>query len=173
VGAMQGKEEMKVELDSLISQHPGTEESTQAQELIDYMYVEFPEIKEADQAKEAEVIYTSADPEQEHYFLIALHSSENVNQVSFDLLNYNLDNFNQYDLNIERVQLAVKTFNGADGAMRYLEVIRENRDAIVPGIDSSKYRMMIISLDNFGILSEQKAFNPYYLFYLNHYINQE
>ena len=56
---------------------------------------------------------------------------------------------------------------------RYLQVIEENRETILAGIDPSKYRMMIISLDNFGILSEQKAFNPYYLFYLNHYINKE
>ena len=176
VGAISGKEEMKVELDSLISQHPGVEESTVAQELIDYMYVEFPEIKEADQAKEAEVIYSNYDPEQEHYLLIALNSSVDVNQVSFDLLNYNLDNFNQYDLNIERVDLtdsynmlAVKIFTNSEGASRYLQVIEENRGEILTGIESSQYRMMIISLDNFVILSEQKVNNPYYLFYLKHY----
>lgn len=180
VGAMQGKEEMKVELDSLISQHPSTEESIQAQEIIDYMYVAFPVIKEADQAKEAEVIYTAYDPEQEHYVLLALHSSENVNQVSFDLLNYNLDHFNQYELNIEQVAmddsyhiLAVKTFVNADGAARYLQVIQENAETILAGIGSSRYRMMIIALDNFEILTREKVVNPYYLFYLNHYLNQE
>ena len=180
VGAIHGKEEMKVELDSLISQHPGVEESKVAQELIDYMYVEFPEIKEADQAKEAEVIYSTYDPEQEHYFLIAMHSSENVNQISFDLLNYNLDNFNQYDLNIEKVDLmdsynmlAVKVFTNSEGATRYLQVIEENREEILKGIESSKYRMMIISLKNFEILSEQKVNNPYYLFYLKHYLNDD
>ncbi|MCK5135371.1 MAG: tetratricopeptide repeat protein [Bacteroidales bacterium] len=180
VGAFSGKEEMKEELDSLIAQHPSTEESIQAQEIIDYMYVAFPVIKEADQAREAEEIYTLFDPEQEHHFLIALHSGENVNQVSFDLLNYNLDHFNQYDLNIERVELtdsynmlAVVTFTNSEGAMRYMQVIEENRDEILAGIPSSQYRMMIISLDNFDILSEQKVFNPYYLFYLNHYLNEE
>ncbi|MEN8229010.1 MAG: tetratricopeptide repeat protein [Bacteroidota bacterium] len=180
VGAINGKEEMKVEFDSLIAQHPAAEESLQAQEIIDYMYVEFPEIKEADQAKEAEVIYSVYDPEQEHYFLIALHSSENVNQVSFDLLNYNLDHFNQYDLSIENVDLTdsynmlmVRIFTNAEGAERYLQVIEENRDAIFSGIQASQYRMMLISSDNFEILSTEKVYNPYYLFYLNHYINKE
>jgi len=180
VGAMSGKEEMKVEFDSLIAQHPTAEESMQAQEIIDYMYVEFPEIKEADQAREAEVIYSVYDPEQEHYFLIALHSSENVNQVNFDLLNYNLDHFNQYDLNIEEVELTdsynmlmVKIFTNAEGAERYLQVIEENKDTILTGIQTSQYRMMLISSDNFEILSNEKVFNPYYLFYLNHYKNEE
>ncbi len=180
VGAMSGKDEMKMEFDSLISQHPSTEESNQAREIIDFMYIEFPEIKEADQAKEAEVIYSVFDPEQEHYFLIALHSDQDVNQVSFDLLNYNLDNFNQYNLSIERFDLidsynmlVVKLFLNAEGASRYLEVIEENRDEILSGIALSRYRMMIISLDNAGILAGQKVFNPYYLFYKKHYINQE
>jgi hypothetical protein len=31
---------------------------------------------------------------------------------------------------------------------------------------------MIISLDNFGTLSERKELTPYYLFYLKHYLNQ-
>ena len=180
VGAMGGKELMKVEFDSLIAQHPSSEESLQAKEIIDFMYVEFPEIKEADQAKEAEVIYTDFDPEQEHFVLIALHSGQNVNQVSFDLLNFNLDNFNQYDLKIERVQLtdsynmlAVKTFNNSDGAARYLQAMEQNVGVILAGIDPSRYRLMLISLDNFGILSREKVFNPYYLFYLSHYMNQE
>jgi len=180
VGALIGKEEMKTELDSLISQHPGTEESIQAQEIIDYMYVAFPVIKEADEAKEAEEIYTVYNPDQEHYFLLALQSGENVNQVSFDLLNYNLDNFNEYNLEIERLgltdgynMLVVQLFTNADGATRYMEVIRENRFQILEGVAESNVRMMIISSDNFATLSEEKIHNPYYLFYLKHYLNQE
>jgi tetratricopeptide (TPR) repeat protein len=180
VGALEGKEEMKVELDSLIAQHPGTEESLQAQEIIDYMYVAFPVIKEADEAKEAEVIYTEFMPEQKHYFLLALRSGQDMNQVSFNLLNYNLDHFNQYVLEMERMNLkdgynmlAVKEFNNSGGALRYLQVIEEHSEEILVGIEPSQYRMMVISEDNFTILREQKANNPYYLFYLQHYVSQE
>jgi len=180
VGAVSGKQQMKTELDSLIAQHPETAESTQAQEIIDFMYVEFPEIKEAAQAQEAEEIYTEFDSTQEHHFLLALRSSEDVNQVSFDLLNYNLDHFNQYDLSIEQMQmtdsyymLVVKTFNNADAAERYLQVIGENGDQILEGISSSQYHLMIISTDNFATLSDKKVQNPYYLFYKKHYLNQE
>jgi tetratricopeptide (TPR) repeat protein len=180
IGALEGKEEMKVELDSLIAQHPGTEESIQAQEIIDYMFVAFPVIRKAEEAKKAEEIYSIFDPAQEHYFLLALQSGENVNQVSFDLLNYNLDNFNQYDLSIERLGLSdgyyilvVQTFNNAEGATRYMDVIRENSSVILNGIPATNFRMMVISLDNFATLAQQKAHNPYYLFYLKHYLNQE
>jgi len=180
VGSLRGREEMKVELDSLIAQHPSSEESLQAQEIVAYMYVEFPEIKEAAQAQEAEVIYTASDSVQEHYFLIALNSAEDVNQVNFNLLNYNLDNYNQYDLTIERVELddsynmlAVKIFISAEGAMRYQEDIEENKEMILGDISGSQYRFMIITLGNFDVLVSEKKHNPYYLFYLKYYLNQE
>jgi hypothetical protein len=171
---------MKVELDSLIAQHAQSEESQQAQELIAYMYVEFPEIKEAAQAQEAEVIYTYPDSVQEHYLLIALHAEEDVNMVNFNLLNYNLDNFNQYDLTIQRVQLedsynmlVVQTFINADGASRYLEVLEEDLGEIMGDIPAGRYRFMTIGSDNFEVLVEEKQHHPYYLFYQKHYLGQE
>lgn len=180
MGALTGKEEMKTGLDSLIAHYPASEEGIKAQEIIDYMYVAFPVIKEADEAKVAEVIYTDYDPEQEHYLLIAIQSGENINQVSFDLLNYNLDNFNEYDLNVERLELrdgyqmiVVQLFTNAEAAIRYRDVIRENRATILSGIPESNYRMMLISLDNYEVLSSEKVHNPYYLFYMNHYLNPE
>lgn len=179
-GAVNGKELMKTEMDSLIAQHPGVEESLRAQEIVDYLYETFPVIKEAEEARVAEEIFTAYDPGQPHYFLIALSSQEDLNQVNFDLLNYNLDHFNQYNLEIEKIGfstnynlLVIKKFNNAEGAFRYLRVIEEQSDEILSGIPPSQYRMMIISVENFGILSEQKAINPYDLFYQKHYQNPE
>ena len=180
LGALEGKEAMKVALDSLLSQHPLAEESLQAQEIVDYMYVEFPEILEADQAADAEEIYAKIDSSQEHFFLLAIHTTQNANQVSFDLLNHNLDHYNQYDLSIDQLAmldsyniLVVKLFNNFESAFRYLEDIEENRESILAGLVPSQYRMMIISPDNYGILTERKELTPYYLFYRKHYFNQE
>jgi tetratricopeptide (TPR) repeat protein len=180
VGALQGKEAMKIALDTLIAQHPSTEEATQAQEIIDYMYVEFPEIREADQAAEAEEIYTVVDSTQEHYFILAVQTGQNVNQVSFDLLNYNLDHYNQYDLSISQIPmtdsfnaLVVSKFNNAEGASRYLRDIQQNTGSILAGVEASQYRIMIISRENYQILSEDKELMPYYLFYMKHYLLQE
>jgi tetratricopeptide (TPR) repeat protein len=180
LGTLDGKEAMKLALDSLISQHPASEESLQAQEIVDYMYVEFPEILEADQAAGAEEIYADLDSIQEHFFLLAIHTTQNANQVSFDLLNYNLDHYNQYDLSIDQLAmldsyniLIVKLFNNFESAFRYLADIEANRESVLSGLSPSQYRMMIISPDNFGILSERKELTPYYLFYQKHYLNQE
>jgi hypothetical protein len=69
--------------------------------------------------------------------------------------------------------LIVRLFNNAEGASRYLQDIDRNRETILRGLEPAHYRMMIISLDNFGTLSERKELVPYYLFYLNRYLNQE
>ena len=102
------------------------------------------------------------------------------NRVSFDLLNYHLDHFNQYDLNIEKLELTdgynmlvVQTFTNAEAAERYMQVITENRSQFLEGVQEEHYRMMLISLDNFETLAGEQKHNPYYLFYLNHYVNQE
>jgi hypothetical protein len=69
--------------------------------------------------------------------------------------------------------LVVKLFNNAEAASRYLQDIRENSNEILSGIAPAQYRMMIISRDNFGILSERKELTPFYLFYRQHYSGQE
>ncbi|HDS07000.1 MAG TPA: tetratricopeptide repeat protein [Bacteroides sp.] len=180
VGAVSGKEEMKTEMDSLIAQHPGVEESERAREIVDYLYETFPVIREAEEARVAEEIYSVYAPEATHYFLIALDGRENLNQVNFDLLNYNLDHFNQYNLEIEKMDfssaydlLVVREFNNAAAAGRYLQVIAENSEQILAGIPPSQYRMMIISEENFEILTGQREINPYDLFYKKHYQNPE
>jgi TolA-binding protein len=177
LGALEGKEAMKVALDTLIARYPETEESLQAQEIIAYMYVEFPEIMEADLAADAEEVYASIDSTREHYFILAVHSSQNVNQVSFELLNFNLDNYNQYDLSIDRIDmldsyhsLVVGRFNTAEGASRYMQDILLNGQSVLGQLERSQYRMMIISGNNFEILSEKKELVPYYLFYQKHYL---
>lgn len=176
LGAMEGKELMKVALDTLIARYPSTEESMQAQEIIDYMYVEFPEIREADQFAVAQQIYATIDSTQEHYLLLAVHTSQNVNQVRFDLINHNLDHYNQYELSIDLINmvdsynvLAVKLFTNAETASRYFRDISANTDSLLAGLSPSQYRIMIISRDNFEILSQQKEVTPYFLFYQEQY----
>lgn len=180
IGALQGKEEMKVALDTLIAQYPATEEGKQAQEIVSYMYVEFPEIKEAAQAAEAAELYTEIDSAQAHYFLLVLDGSRNVNQVSFDLLNYHLDYYNEYNLEIIPVNvddhhhlLAVEAFTNAEAAGRYMDDFRNHTGEVLKGIGPNLYEMMIISEDNFKLLTGENEYRPYYLFYLEHYLKQK
>jgi TolA-binding protein len=174
-GALNGEEAMKTELDTLIAQFPGTEIALEAQEIIDYMYVAFPEVKVADQVKEAEALYTY-DPAAPHKFLLALDRSENLNLVNFNLLNYNLDNFNEYDLEIELQELdvdynllVVGEFSDMDGVNRYTERIRTDIFEIMGEIPQDAYEVVIISSDNYVKLLKAKEVKPYLLFFREKY----
>ncbi len=158
IGSVEGKEQMKTELDSIVAQYPGTEIAIQSQEIIDYMYVAFPVIKEADQVKVAAEIYTY-DTTANHYFMIGLKTSENLNLVNFNLLNYNLDNFNAYDLEIELTELEseynllmVSEFSDYEGVSRYAARVTQDAYTILGEIPSDSYKFVIISEANYRSL---------------------
>lgn len=179
IGSVRGKEEMKTELDSIVAQHPGTEIAGQAQEIIDYMYVAFPVIKEADQVKVAAEIYTY-DSSANHYFMIGLRTSENLNLVNFNLLNYNLDNFNAYNLEIELTELGsdynllmVHDFADYEGVSRYATRVAQDVPDILGEISPDSYKLVLISEENYRSLLEAKEFVPYFLFYQRVYTGEQ
>ncbi len=178
-GAVSGKEAMKAELDSIVAWYPATEIAAEAQEIIDYMYVTFPEVKEADQAREAVELYTH-DPEARHLFLLAVKKEHNLNLVNFNLLNYNLDYFNTYNLVIEMKNLGVdynllhvKEFADNQGVRRYAERVREDISEIMGEIPEEDYEIVLISGENYKKLLEEKEVKPYLLFHRQNYTNVE
>ncbi len=178
-GAVSGKEAMKTELDSIVAWYPATEIAAEAQEIIDYMYVTFPEVKEADQAREAVELYTY-DPEAGHLFLLAVKKEHNLNLVNFNLLNYNLDYFNAYNLVIELKNLGVdynllhvKEFADNQGVRRYAERVREDISEIMGEIPEEDYETVLISRENYEKLLEEKEVKPYLLFHRQNYTNVE
>jgi tetratricopeptide (TPR) repeat protein len=175
IGAQQGKEAMKTELDSVVAWYPGTEIAAEVQEIIDYLYVTFPEFKEADQEREAVQLYTY-QPEADHRFLLAVRKSENLNLINFNLLNFNLDYFNAYDLKIGMHQqltdynlLTVTGFAGFEGVSRYAARIREDIVEVMGEIPGEAYEVVLISDENYATLLEAKEFVPYLLFYRQNY----
>lgn len=175
VGAVSGKEAMKTELDSIVALYPGTEIANEAQQVIDYMYVAFPVIKEADQIRTAVQLY-SYDPDADHRFALALKKSENLNLVNFNLLNYNLDHFNEYDLKIEIKKpgvdynlLVVDGFSDYEGVARYTDRVRNEIIEIMGEIPPEAYEVVMISDENYKKLLDVKEVEPYLLFYKNNY----
>lgn len=174
-GAVLGKEAMKTALDSIVAWYPNTEIADEAQEIIEYMYVAFPVIKEADQAREAGQLY-NFNSNATHRFMLALKKSENLNLVNFNVLNYNLDNFNNYDLKIELKQLkvaynllTVSGFSTYEGVTRYAARIRTDIGEVMGEIPAGNYEVLTISEENYNKLLEDQQFIPYLLFYKQNY----
>jgi hypothetical protein len=159
-----------------VAWYPGTDIASEAQGVIDYMYIAFPVIKEADLVKEAVELYTY-QAEAHHYFIIGLKKDKDLNLVKFNLLNYNLDNFNNYDLEIEAQQLGgdynllmVKDFSNYDGASWYMSRIEADIIQVMGATPKGDYDMLLISESNYIKLLEVKEFVPYKLFYRENYL---
>jgi TolA-binding protein len=175
-GAVYGKETMKAELDSLIARYPETEIAAEAREVVAYMYVAFPEVKEADQAREAVELYTY-EPGAEHLFVLAVKKGHNLNLVNFNLLNYNLDNFNTYNLTIELKNLGVdynllhvKGFANNQGVRRYADKVGADIVQVMGELPEDDYEIVLISRENYNKLLEAKEVKPYLLFYRQNYV---
>ena len=92
-GALGGELAYKAKLDSLVARFPSTPEGKRAVEITDFLRKEKPEIRIAEDTRIAEEIYI-ADTLQPHYvMIIASNPRANVNQMVFDIINYNLDNY--------------------------------------------------------------------------------
>lgn len=175
LGASGGKEIMKSELDSLIARYPDSEIADEARDVIEFMFATFPVIKEAAQEKVAEQLYVY-DTTATHYVAIAVKKSQDINQLNFNLINYNIDYFNAYDLSLEMKQIddqynliLVKGFSDYQGVKRYADRIDTDRMEVMGEIPVSEYRFILISQSNYRKLQEAKEMVPYLLFYGKHY----
>jgi tetratricopeptide (TPR) repeat protein len=174
VGQLQGKEQMKTELDTLISHYPEHEVSKYAQELIDYIYSMSPEIKTADITAKAEEIYVY-DSAEVHFLAIAAIKKTDINQINFNLLNFNLDNYENLNLNILMSEvsdhniLAVMSFGNLEKARRYYTALNDRRKDIIGNNSEEDVRIFLISKGNFDKLVADKALDKYLLFYQKHY----
>jgi hypothetical protein len=93
LGSMNDEKGYRENLVLLVKDFPGTEEAKKASELISVIDKEMPELKvEEDRIVAAELyIY---EPEAPHLFVLLLEDPEfNINQATFDVINYNIDNY--------------------------------------------------------------------------------
>jgi len=176
-GATEGQMAYKDKLDSLIVKYPDTPEGKRAAEITDFLRREMPAIKIAEDTRIAEEIY-HADTLQPHYvMMIAANPGANMNQMVFDIINYNLDNYagNNYRSEgtaVDRSYILITTgpFENASEAAAWLR-------AFTPGehireASSAALTLYLISRDNLQKFREDKDRDRYAIFYGKEYINR-
>jgi tetratricopeptide (TPR) repeat protein len=155
--------------------YPGTEVATDAQSLIEYMDREHPELKVAQEKILIQKLYHPA-PDAEHLFAYIAGKTMNTNQLVFNIINFNLDNFDKWNLRVEIVPLnatqnlvIVKTFSNKADVMQYLKIIRTS-DAIQKDITGMTVIPIAISAENLNTLKEDKAVERYQAFFNENYM---
>lgn len=161
-------------LTALVMKYPGTDIAGDAQNLIDYMDREHPEMKEAEEIKISRKLYRISATEP-HLFAYVLDKKINTNQLIFNIINFNLDHFDHLNLRVDLTDLnttqnliLVKPFPNQQEVMQYLNAIRTS-ETIFKDMPEVSLLPVIISEENLNTLKEDKSIDRYLKFFNENY----
>jgi hypothetical protein len=169
-GATAGEIAYKEKLDSLTAKYPETPEGKRAAEITAFLKREIPALQIAEDTRIAEELY-KADSVQSHFVLVVAENIQaNMNQMVFDVINYNLDNFTDKNYRTEGkvvdtdyILITVGTFENAAEAGRWLSAF--DPKANIRGAENAVISLYIISRDNLEKLTSDKNISRYRIFY--------
>ncbi|MBN2480123.1 MAG: tetratricopeptide repeat protein [Bacteroidales bacterium] len=161
-------------LQALISEYPRTEVADDAGRVVDFLDREAPEFRVEEERAIAKELYT-VNSETGHLFAFVTNRNLDVNQLIFNIINFNLDYFDNLDLRVDLVNLdarqslvVVKPFADLNAAMEYLVTIREN-EAIRNDLPDVEMTPLVISEENYQTLLEDGSLSRYMQFYNESY----
>jgi tetratricopeptide (TPR) repeat protein len=171
-GALSGEAAYKEKLDTLIVRYPLTPEGMRASEIVDYLKKEIPALQIAEDKHIAEELYRSDTLQPQYVIIVAENSAANMNQMVFDVINYNLDNYADSSYRTEGtvidkgfILITVGSFRNAAAASAWLRAF--NPSASIRDAGTARLSLFIISRDNLEKLREDKNIARYRIFYEN------
>ncbi len=158
------------DLKKLISKYPKTEYADRAQMLVKYLNTSNPEAAKTQAIQQAATLYNMPDPKEEHYVLVSLAKSSDYNQLMFNVINFNIDNYSELDLKINKIDinkqvvLQVSKFKNQKLATDYFNAIKNSPD-LYHDVNPNGNTLMIISKSNNAILKRDKKLKDYITFF--------
>jgi tetratricopeptide (TPR) repeat protein len=167
----------KDELSKLVKSWPGTPEAEKALEMIAYLNKEIPQLKVEEDKQIASEIYVDEMDSPHSFIIIIQNPAFNVNQASFDVISYNIDNFTNNNYRTQGtlvddkfVLLTVSGFTNTADAMKYYMAF--NVAQIVRNPSNSSILAFIIGKGNLEALLKDKNPERYRLFFNEKYLNE-
>jgi len=161
-------------LNKVLKKWPSAEESKKAGEIIAYLDQKMPELKIEEETIIAKEIF-KADTTLTHVFsLIIADPAFNINQATFDVISYNIDNFTNQNYRTEGtlidnnfIMINVSGFSNFGQAIKYYRSFRTEQFVRNP----SKVRMFtyLISSDNLKLINKENYPESYLLFFRENY----
>jgi tetratricopeptide (TPR) repeat protein len=163
------------ELNSVVEKYQSHEVSAKAKEIIDYLNNYKPETKQQEDIQKAEIIYSENDASS-FIFVVVVRKSEDINQLNFDVINFNLDNFandkleiNNEDLGKEYKLLLVSSFTDKEKADTYYKTFNAN-NSVLKNVKSDTKATFYITPENFDILIKQNDAGSYIEYFRLHFM---
>jgi hypothetical protein len=175
VARISDERSFKDQLSILINAFPGTDESRKAEELNAYLNQKIPELKVEEDKVIAADLYI-ADTTSAHVFVLIISDPTfNVNQATFDVISYNIDNFTNKNFKTEAAKIenqfiliTVSGFSGFTQAFDYFNAFKTEK--VVRNPASAKMMTFIISEENLKVLKNDKNPGRYQLFFRERYV---
>lgn len=166
----------KEELKKVISAWPGTAESRKAADMVAYLNQKLPELKQEEDKQIASELYTADTTSLYSFMLIILDPSFNVNQGSFDVISYNIDNFTNLNyrtegmlVNNQYVMITVSGFTDNNKAWEYYDTFPADKQ--IRNLSGKKKMKFLITSENLKKLNEDKNPERYFIFFSEKYLN--
>lgn len=163
-------------LDDIIRTGPDTGEGKKALELRAFLDKEAPEIKIEEDKQIAATLFDSDTTAQLSFGLVITDNTININQVSFDVISYNIDNYTNRNFRTEGsltddryVIVYVSGFSGNSEAWDYFRAFSPAR--VLRNASATGVMTFLISSGNRAILENDKNPERYLLFFRDNYLN--
>lgn len=165
---------LRSELYRIIKEYPKTEEASAANDIIALMDVQHPEVKEAQEKIIAKEIYKVGTESESQFFVVIINPKQgNYNQLVFNLLNFNLDNYTNSNLSAkaEPVQgnqaIVVRTLKNKDEALNYFDAVLKSNEVFKDV--GTPLAIFIISESNFSTFKQDGSESLYMKFFKENY----
>ena len=176
IGKLTTIDSLRKELNIIIKTYPKSEEAVASKDIIALMDVKHPEVKEAEDQVIAKEIYKPALESDKHFYAMVVQSKKaDQNQLVFNLINYNLDNYSSANLTVKADNLGtnsqiivVREFKSKSEAMNYFNAANKNKN-ILKDVGSGIIATFIISDINFATLKKDGSESRYMKFFKDNY----
>ncbi len=175
-GKIYGLDSLRRGLNYIVSNYGKTEEAVFAKSIIAQLDQTKPEIKKKEEIAQARAVYAKPEKDEKHLVIyIANDKKTNVNQLVFNTINYNLDNFVRANLSVKAEQtsqnkqmVVIREFANMQEAINYYSAI--TRDKVILMKDVTKeVDPVVISEKNYNIFKQDGNDSAYREFFNENY----
>ena len=175
VAGISDERSFREELNRLIKVWPQTSEGKKAAELIAYLDQKLPELKIEEDKVIAAELYVADTIALYSYAVIIMNPSFNINQASFDVISYNIDNYTNKNYRTEGIlvdnkyiKITVSGFTDNNQALEYYNSF--NPEKYIRNTAGSEMMTFLITNENLKKLEEDKNPQRYNLFFNENYL---
>jgi len=162
------------DLQNIITKYPQTDMAENAQIMIKYLQNKQPKIIELQNQIISHELF-SASPNEVQIFAYNVPLTVSINQLMFNIINFNIDNFDNLKLEVTKsnfnarsVLCLVNKFANAEEVMNYFRKITAD-EGIFHDVVKSGVEPFVISQSNLKVLTTSGKFEQYMTFFRENY----